>query len=94
MGHSAWSTAVIEELGDLFMGALRAAGPALATADCAGVEQQGQALGRRVVGRVVEQALAKRAATVPTEAPRCGGCGQRQRLVDRARARHLPGLEL
>ncbi|GAC1406762.1 MAG: hypothetical protein NVSMB65_21540 [Chloroflexota bacterium] len=83
MERSALSAGVIEELGALFMGALRAAGPALATADCAGVEEQVQALGRQVFGRVVEQALAERAATVPAQAPPCAGCGRRQRLIER-----------
>jgi hypothetical protein len=90
--RSVVAAAVIEELGGLFMGALQEAGEALATADFAGVEQQVQALGRRVLGRVVEAALAERAATRPAEAPRCAGCGQAQRLVDKARARQLQGL--
>jgi hypothetical protein len=92
MERSALAAAVIEELGTLFMDALQAAGPALAEADFDGVERQVQALGRVVFGRVVEQALATRAATVPAEAPRCRGCGQPQRLVDKGRVRHLQGL--
>jgi hypothetical protein len=92
MERSAWAAEVIEDLGAVFMGALREVGPALLTADVDGVEQQVQALGRRVLGRVVEAALAERAATVPDAAPCCARCLQPQRLVDRARVRHLHGL--
>src|SRR5579871_6615234 len=92
MERSAWAAVVIEDLGALFMEALRALGPALLHADCDGVEQQVQELGWQVLGRVVEAALAERAATLPATAPCCARCGQPQRLVDRARARHLQGV--
>src|SRR5438874_11487246 len=92
MKGSALTAAVIEELGAAFMGALRDAGPALAAADFDGVEQQVQALARRVMGRVVEAALAERAATLPAEAPCCAHCGQPQRLVGKTRTRELHGL--
>ncbi len=92
MERSALSAVVIEELGELFTGALRAVGPALLAADLDGVEQQVQALGRRVLGRVVEAAVAERAATVPDVAPCCARCVQPQRLIDPARVRHLHGL--
>src|SRR5713226_6374372 len=72
MERSALSAVVIEELGELFMGALREVGPTLGTADFDGVEQQVQALGRRVLGRVVEAAVAERAATLPAVARRSG----------------------
>jgi hypothetical protein len=92
MERRALSAVVIEELSDLFRGALHAVGPDLLAADLDSVEQQVQALGRRVLGRVVEAAVAERAATVPDMAPCCARCGQPQRLIDPARVRHLHGV--
>jgi hypothetical protein len=92
MERSALAEAVIAEVGTLFMDAVRTAGPVLASADLEGVERQLQAVGRQVLGRLVEEVLAARAAAVPDEAPRCSRCGRPQRLVDRARVRQLQGL--
>jgi hypothetical protein len=86
------SEAIVQELSDYFVHALRQAGPTLLTADLDGMEQQMQDLGRRVLARVVEQAVATRAAVHPSLAPACPQCEAPLRLVDAARERHLQGL--
>src|SRR4051794_40193828 len=47
------SEAIVRELGELFVGELRRVGPELVAADLDGIEQRLQAVGRRVLGRVV-----------------------------------------
>jgi hypothetical protein len=91
MDRAELSGAIIQELGAMFMEALTAAAPTLLTVDLDGMEQQLQVLGRRVLGRVVEQVVAARAAApgVPPACPRCGG---RARCAGRARPRQVQGL--
>lgn len=91
MDSSTLSEAIVQELGQCFVQALRQAGPGLVTADLEGMERQVQVLGRQVLGRVVEQAVAVVAAA-PAAEPRCPQCQQPLRLVDPARERHLQGL--
>jgi hypothetical protein len=86
------SDAMVEELGAYFVSTLRQAAPALLTADLDGIEQQLQALSRRVLGRVVEQTVAARAAEQPLVPRPCAQCAGPLRLIDQARARHLQGL--
>jgi hypothetical protein len=92
MDSSGLSEAIIAELGDVFMSELRRGGPALVGADWDGIEQQLQDLGRRVLGRVVEQTVAAIAAAEPSPPPVCGGCDQAMRVVAAARPRVLQGL--
>jgi hypothetical protein len=92
MDRASLSDAIVEELGAVFVQALRAAGPGLVAADLDGIEQQLQALSRAVLGPVVEQTVAAIAAAQPAEPPRCAQCQQPLRLVEAARARHLQGL--
>jgi hypothetical protein len=56
------------------------------------MEQQVQDLGRRVLARVVEQAVGAVAAAHPLSPPPCPHCEGPMRLVDAARERHLQGL--
>jgi hypothetical protein len=92
MDRTGLSAEIVEELGDLFVTALREIIPRLAGADLDGIEQQLQDLGRRVLGRVVEQTVSAIAAAEPEERPCCPRCGQLMRVVDLARPRQLQGL--
>jgi hypothetical protein len=83
---------IIQELGDLFKAALRAAAPALLTADLAGVERGLQCLSRQVMGQVVEQVVAARVATADPAPPPCPRCGRPTHCAGRARPRQLQGL--
>ncbi len=85
------SEAIIQDVSALVAEELRAAGPALLTADLDGVEARLQAVSRRVCGATLERVLAVRA--IPRgERPPCPACGGLLRLVDRARGRDLHGL--
>ena len=92
MDRTGLSDAIVEELGELFVGELRRVGSELVAADLDGIEQQLQAVSRRVLGRVVEAVVTTIAAGQASERPRCGSCQQPMRLVDRARPRALQGL--
>jgi len=85
------SEAIIQEVGAIVAEELRAAGPALLTADLDGVEARLQAVSRRVCGATLERVLAARAAP-RGERPPCPACGGLLRLVDQARGRDLQGL--
>jgi len=75
MDRAELSGAIKAELGAVFMDALTAAGPALLTGDLDGLERPVQALGRQVLGRVVERVVAARAAATSAPPPACGQCG-------------------
>ena len=92
MDRAELSGASIAELGAVFTDALTAAGPALLTGDLDGLERQVQALGRQVLGRVVEQVVAARAAATSAAPPACGQCGGPTRCVGRGRPRQVQGL--
>lgn len=92
MDSTLLSDAIVEELGAEFVRALRTVGPTLGGTDLDGLEQQLQALGRRVLGPVAEQIVAAIAAAQPLAPPQCLRCEQPMRLVETARARHLQGL--
>ena len=92
MDRAELSGAIIAELGAVFTEALTAAGPALLTGDLDGLERQVQALGRQVLGRVVEQVVAARAAATSAMPPACGQCGGPTRCVGRGRPRQVQGL--
>jgi hypothetical protein len=86
------SDAIVAEWGAAFVRAVGEVAPTLVTADLDGIERQLQDGSRRVLGRVVEQTVATRAAVPPLHAPSCPQCGASLRLVDQARERHLQGL--
>src|SRR5438270_7922152 len=92
MDSTLLSDAIVEELGAVFVRALRTVGPTLGCTDLDGLEQQLQVLGRRVLGPVAEQIVAAIAAAQPLAPPQCLRCEQPMRLVEPARARHLQGL--
>src|SRR5215210_6099222 len=92
MDRAELSGASIQELGAVFMAALTAAAPTLLTGDLDGVECCLQALGRQVLGQVVEQVVAARAAATSAVPPACGQCGGPSRCVGRARPRQVQGL--
>lgn len=92
MDRPSLSGVIIQELGEVFVAELTRAAPRLVTADLDGLERQVQAVGRRVLGRVVEQVVGVRAAAETTAAPGCGECQQPMRRVDGARPRQLQGL--
>ncbi|HEX2187130.1 MAG TPA: ISKra4 family transposase [Chloroflexota bacterium] len=92
MDRPTLSEAIVQDLGAHFVQALRHAGPTLVAADLDGMEQQIQELGRRVLGRVVEQAVATAAAAQPLSPPTCAQCTRPMRLVEPERERHLQGL--
>jgi len=82
----------IHEVGVLFEEALRAAAVEMSTDDLAGLERRLQAVGRAVLGQVVERVLAGRAAREGVERRPCPHCDGPMRRVDRARARHIQGV--
>ena len=92
MDRAELSEAIIAELGAIFTGEVRRAGPALVAGDLDGIEQQLQDLSRRVLGPVVKQAVAAIAAAESSAPPVCAGCQQPMRLVEPARKRDLQGL--
>jgi hypothetical protein len=92
MDRAELSEAIEEELSEVFVMGLRRAGPELMAADLDGIEQQLQAMSRRVMGRVVEAVVTATGAGQPSEQPACGTCRGKMRLVDRARPRALQGL--
>ena len=92
MDRAGLSEAIVRELGELFVGELRQAGPALVAADLDGIERHLQEVSRRVLGRVVEAVVTTIAAAQPIARPSCGRCQQPMRAVDRARPRALQGL--
>jgi hypothetical protein len=92
MDRAALSEESIHELGALFEAALREAVTALSVADLDGLERRLQALGRQVLGQVVERVLALRAAQEGMEREPCAHCGGAMRRVDQARERHIQGV--
>jgi hypothetical protein len=92
MDSPSLSETIVAEWGAAFVRAVGEAAPTLVTADLDGIEQHLQDLSRRVLGRVVEQTVATRAAAQPLDAPACPQCGAPLRLVDKERERHLQGL--
>jgi hypothetical protein len=92
MDRAELSEESIHELGALFEAALRAAAAELSTADLDGIERRVQAVGRQVLGPVVERVLARRAAREGQERLPCTHCGGPMRRVDLARERHIQGV--
>lgn len=84
------SGSIIAELGAIFTGALERQAETLLGGDLAELETRLQALGRVVLGAVVERVVAVRAAATPV--PVCPGCGQGMRCAERARPRQVRGL--
>lgn len=92
MDSTTLSGTMITELGETFMAAVTAAGPALVAADLDGIERGVQALSRQVLGAVVDAVLTTIAAPTVAAEPRCPRCGQGMRLVDRQRPRQVQGF--
>jgi hypothetical protein len=92
MDRAELSGAIIAELGAVFTAALTAVAPTLLTVDLDGMERCLQALSRQVLGRVVEQVVAERAAATSGAPPACGQCGGPTRCVGRGRPRQVQGL--
>jgi hypothetical protein len=92
MDRTELSEESIQELGALFVAALRAAAADLSTADLAGIERRVQALGRQVLGQVVACMVQGRAVGDGQERCPCPHCGGAMRRVDRARERHVQGV--
>ncbi len=82
----------IHEVGQLFEGALRAAVAEMSTDDLAGLERRLQAVGRTVLGQVMERVLAERAAREGNDRLPCPHCGGPMRRVDQARTRDIQGV--
>jgi len=82
----------IAALGTVFQEALQSAADDLRVGDLAQSEQRVQALGRAVLGRVVEAVVAGRAALLPAGVPACPTCQTEMQRVDLARRRDLQGL--
>jgi len=82
----------IHEVGLLFEAALRAAAVEMRTDDLAGLERRLQAVGRVVLGQVIERVLARRAAREGAERLPCPHCGGPMRRVDLQRTRHIQGV--
>ena len=92
MDRAELSGAIIDELGQLFAEALKRKAVRLVSSDLDGIEQCLQEVGRGIFGRVVEQTVAAIATAQASERPKCGGCQQLMRLVERERSRQLQGL--
>ncbi|MDQ2829985.1 MAG: ISKra4 family transposase [Chloroflexota bacterium] len=82
----------IHEVGALFVAARRAAAAEMSMDDLAGLERRLQAVGRAVLGQVVERVLARRAAREGTERLPCPHCAGPMRRVDLRRKRHIEGV--
>ncbi len=82
----------IHEVGLLCEAALRAAAAELSVADLDGIERRLQAVGRAVLGAVVERVLALRAACEGRECVPCPHCEGAMRRVDLARTRDIQGV--
>ncbi len=82
----------IHELGVLFEAALREVAAEISVAELDGIERRLQAVGRAVLGQVVERVLALRAAHEGVERLPCPHCGGPMRRVDLARTRHIQGV--
>ena len=82
----------IHEVGQLCEAALRAAAAELSAADLDGIERRLQAVGRAVLGEVVERVLTLRAAGEGTDRLPCPHCGGAMRRVDQARTRDIQGV--
>ena len=89
MDRSELSLAIIAEMETVVRAALERAVPALLEGDLASMEQQAQEVGRIILGRLIEAAVARRERAQPRP-ERCPQCGER--LGQRARARHLQGV--
>jgi hypothetical protein len=81
-----------QELGALFVAALREAAADLSVADLEGIERRLQRVGRIALGQAVERVVQDRAAHEGVERQACAHCGGTMRRVDPARARRLQGL--
>jgi len=92
MDRAELSEAIIDDLGQLFVTALRKQAPVLVGSDFDGIEQCLQDVGRQVLGPVVERIVASIAAAQGKEPPVCSACQRRMRLVDPDRRRDLQGL--
>lgn len=86
------SAAIIDELGQLFVDALRRESAELIASDFDGIEQRLQEMSRTVWGRVVEEVVVEIAKAHASERPTCEQCHQPMRLVDPERHRGLQGL--
>jgi len=82
----------IQEIGVLFEAALREVAAELNTDDLAGLERRLQAVGRTILGQVVERVLVGRAAREGGERLPCPHCGRAMRRVDLRRKRHIQGV--
>lgn len=85
MDRAELSEESIHELGALFVAALREAAADVSVADLDGVERRVQAVGRQVLGPVVERVLAVRAAHEGLDRLPCTHCGGPLRRWRRAR---------
>jgi len=92
MDRAELSEESIHEVGALFEAAVREAVSELSVTDLAGIERRLQAVGRQVLGQVVERVLAVRAAQEGQERTPCAHCGGAMRRVDQARERRLYGV--
>ncbi len=92
MDRAELSAAIIEELGQLFVDALKRNAAKLVESDFDGIEQRLQEMARTVLGPVVEQTVAAIAAAYTGKPPVCAKCHQKMRLVDYQRPRNLQGL--
>ena len=84
--------AIIDELGQLFVKTLKDNAAKLVESDFDGIEQQLQAMARKVFGPVVEQTVAAIAEAWSNERCTCPRCHGPMRLVDYRRRRNLQGL--
>jgi hypothetical protein len=86
------SSAIVDELGQLFVETLRRNAARLLESDLDGIEQRVQEMARAVFGPVVEQTVAAIGAAQRDERPDCPQCQRPMRPVDYERTRELQGL--
>jgi hypothetical protein len=89
MDRNELSLAIIAEMEGVVHATLEHAVPALLEGDLATLEQRAQEVGRIILGRLIEAAVARRERARPCP-QRCPDCGER--LGQRVRARQLQGL--
>jgi hypothetical protein len=92
MDRAKLSDEIIEDLGRGFVSVLKRNAAELVEGDLDSIERVVQAMGRNILGPVVQQVVRSIAAAGPDERPVCAGCKKPMRPVDYQRPRELVGL--
>src|SRR3990170_4595752 len=92
MDRAKLSDESIEDLGRVFVSVLKRNAAELVEGDLDTIERHVQAMGRNILGPVVQQVVRGIGAAGPDERSVCAGCKRPMRPVDYQRPRELVGL--